>query len=93
LILRDYQSVNGTDLEPRIYLDLAEERHGDIKIEFKKGSFVISLGSESLPNRPDVETILRSSLGFVGDEDRVSSSVSPAAIESTVLALAKAFAT
>ena len=93
LILRDYQFVNGTDLEPRILLALAQDEYpSSIKIEFKKGGFVISVDHESLNDRPGVQATLLDSLGFMHDNDRISRSVVPAAIKSTILALAKAVA-
>jgi hypothetical protein len=93
LILRDYQSVNGTDLEPHILLAFAQAGyHLRIKVEFKKRSFVIRLDCEPLHDRPDVEAFLLDSLGFVRDEGRMSRLVETTAIESTILALAKAVA-
>ena len=56
LIIRDYESVSGTDLEPRILLAFAqEEYYSNIKVEFRKGSFVISIDCGPLHDRPDVD--------------------------------------
>ena len=53
LILRAYQSVNGTDFEPYISLAFAQEEYwSSIKVGFKKGSFFISIDSTSLQDRP-----------------------------------------
>jgi len=94
LILRDYHSVNGTDLEPRVLVAFAQEGyHSSIKVEFRKGSFVLSVDRQPLHDRPDVEALLVDSLGFVQDEGRMLRTVAPTAIRSTMLALAKAVAT
>jgi hypothetical protein len=94
LILRDYQSVNGTDLEPHILLAFAhEEHHSSIKVEVKGGSFVISIDCESLRARPDVQAVLLDSLGFLQDESRMFMLGNSTAIKSTLLAIAKAVAT
>ena len=93
LILRDYQFVNGTDFEPHLLFAFAHEGYlSSIKVEFKKGSFVVFIDCASLQNRPDIVTILRDSLGFVPVEGRLSKTVSPTAIESSLLDLAKAVA-
>jgi hypothetical protein len=93
LILRDYQSVNGTDFQPHILLAFAHEGQGSsIKVEFKRGIFVILVDCTSLQNRPDIVTILRDSLGFVQVEGRLSKAVSPTVIERSLLDLAQAVA-
>jgi hypothetical protein len=93
LILQDYQPVNGTDFEPHILLAFPHEGyHSSIKVEFKKGGFVIGINCTSLQDRPDIVTILCDSLGFVQVEGRLSKAVSPTAIESSLLDLAQAVA-
>jgi hypothetical protein len=92
LILRDYQSVNGTVFEPHILLVLAHESHQlSIKVEFKKGSFVISIDPESLHDRPEVEAVLLASLGFVSGESGMLQlrSGSETDVETDLLNLAK----
>jgi hypothetical protein len=94
LILRDYYSVNGTDLEPKILLAFAQEGYSSsVEVEFKKGNFVVRIDCEPLKDRPDVQAILLDSLGFGEDEGLMLRSVGPRAIRSTMLALAKAVAT
>lgn len=93
LILRDYRSVNGTDFHPHILLTVAHEGYGlSIKVEFKKGNFIILVDCTSLQNRPDIVTILSGSLGFVQVEGNLSKAVSPTAIEGLLLELAQAVA-
>jgi hypothetical protein len=69
LFLHDYQSVNGTVLEPYILLTSVHEGHHlSIKVEFKMGSFVISIDLESADDRPEVAAVFLDSLGFERDE-------------------------
>ncbi len=91
LILRDYQQAIGTDFEPHISMAHEGSRLG-IKVEFRKGDFVISVDGTWLQTQPDIAAILIDSLGFIQDEGRLLKSVSPTAIESTMLSLAQAVA-
>ncbi len=74
-----------------ILLGFAHEGYNSsIKVEFKKGSFVIYVDCVSLQNLPNFVTVLSETLGFAQIEGRLSKTVSPAAIESSLLRLAQA---
>jgi hypothetical protein len=93
LILRDYQQVIGTDFEPHISMGFTHEGSRlSIKVEFRKGDFVISVDGTSLQTQPDIAAILIDSLGFIEDEGGLLKFISPTAIESTMLNLAQAVA-
>jgi hypothetical protein len=66
--------------------------HLGIKVEFRKGDFVIGVDGTSLQAQPDITAILIDSLGLVQDKGRLLKLVSPTAIESTILNLAQAVA-
>ena len=58
LILRDYYSVNGADLEPKILLAFAQEGYSSsVEVEFKKGNFVVRIECEPLKDRPTCQAI------------------------------------
>jgi hypothetical protein len=91
LVLREYQSVNGTDVEPGIVLAFAHEGYrSSIKIVFRKGNFVIAIWSDGLVARPDLERALLNSMGFVQTDTRLIKSVNPTAVREEIVSIAKA---
>jgi hypothetical protein len=93
LVLRDYQQIKGTDSEPNILMDLPDVGYYlGVRIQFREGYFVISIDCTSLPSQPDIVALLINSLGFVQDGDHIFRSVSPIAVEGSILELTQALA-